>query len=263
MSSKRSLTHTRLSRSNVNSVVRSYLSPTPVGVGVGTSLIWAVHQTLLPARVWLRETRRRRSYSAVVLASFPGPRRRRGYSAVVLASFPDPRRRRGYSAVVLASFPGPAQLSVAFLYCKRRKAGRGLGTRLQPRETTSAAALSFVLGLPVCVLFALLFQQRGALWSRSILCFLFSSIVCRVLRGLLREQDGAISTTPKLHFENTMVPYQLPLGLRWAVRLPRNSYTCIFKFFTTRVLLFNEYECIYGTTYEYIHTYRHRLRSTR
>ena len=103
--------------------------------------------------------------------------------------------------------------------------------------------------------------------SRSILHFLFSSVVCRVLHGSLREQDGAISTTPKLHFENTMVPYQLPLDLRWAVRLPRNNYTCIFKFFTTRVSLFNEYECIYGTTYEYIstyiHTYRHRLRSTR
>jgi len=26
-------------------------------VGVGTSLIWAVDQTLLPVRVWLRETR--------------------------------------------------------------------------------------------------------------------------------------------------------------------------------------------------------------
>ena len=36
----------QLSRSDVNSVVRSYLSPTPVGVGVGTSLIWAVDQTL-------------------------------------------------------------------------------------------------------------------------------------------------------------------------------------------------------------------------
>ena len=46
----------QLSRSNVNSVVRSYLSPTPVGVGVGTSLTWAVDQTLLPARVWLHET---------------------------------------------------------------------------------------------------------------------------------------------------------------------------------------------------------------
>ena len=49
VSSKRSLTHTRLARSNVNSVVRNYLSPTP-------SLIWAVDQTLLPARVWLHET---------------------------------------------------------------------------------------------------------------------------------------------------------------------------------------------------------------
>ena len=28
-------------------MVRSYLSPTPVGVGVGTSFIWAVDQTLL------------------------------------------------------------------------------------------------------------------------------------------------------------------------------------------------------------------------
>ena len=34
----------QLSRGNVNSVVCSYLSPTPVGVGVGTSLIWAVDQ---------------------------------------------------------------------------------------------------------------------------------------------------------------------------------------------------------------------------
>ena len=35
----------------------------------------------------------------------------------------------GASAV--ASFPGPAQLSVAMLYCKQWKAGRGLGLRLQ------------------------------------------------------------------------------------------------------------------------------------
>ena len=48
----------QLSRSNVNSMVHSYLSSTPVRVGVGTSLIWAVDQTLLHARVWLRETKR-------------------------------------------------------------------------------------------------------------------------------------------------------------------------------------------------------------
>ena len=39
-----------------NAVVRTYLSPTPVRVGVGTSLIWAVDQTRLLVRVWLRET---------------------------------------------------------------------------------------------------------------------------------------------------------------------------------------------------------------
>ena len=43
----------QLSRGNVNSVVRSYLSPTPVEVGVGTSLIWAVDQTRLSS---LRES---------------------------------------------------------------------------------------------------------------------------------------------------------------------------------------------------------------
>ena len=44
-------------------MVRGYLSPTPVGVGVGTSLIWAVDQTLPSgeslatrdyARLWVR-----------------------------------------------------------------------------------------------------------------------------------------------------------------------------------------------------------------
>ena len=42
---------------------------------------------------------------------------------------------RGYN---LASFPGPAQLSVM---CKRRKAGRGLGTRLDIILVAYAAAL--------------------------------------------------------------------------------------------------------------------------
>ena len=51
----------------------------------------------LPARVWLRET----------ICTRPSP---------------------DFS---LASFPGPTQLSVAIIpHCKRRKAGRGLGTRL-------------------------------------------------------------------------------------------------------------------------------------
>ena len=40
-----------LDNCNVNGSVRTYLSPTPVGI----SLIWAVHQTL-PVRVRLHET---------------------------------------------------------------------------------------------------------------------------------------------------------------------------------------------------------------
>ena len=39
----------------------------------------------------------------------------------------------------LASFPGPAQLSVACSTNKRRKAGRGLGTRLICSHDTSAS----------------------------------------------------------------------------------------------------------------------------
>ena len=44
-----------LSQSNVNSVVHTYVSPIQVGVGVGTSLIWAVYQTLY--LVWLGKTK--------------------------------------------------------------------------------------------------------------------------------------------------------------------------------------------------------------
>ena len=73
MSSKQSLTHTRqaaiIAKHYVNSVVHRYLSPTPVGVGVGTSLTLLemkgyfkqgiygqLTRLSLPARVWLRET---------------------------------------------------------------------------------------------------------------------------------------------------------------------------------------------------------------
>ena len=71
VASKRSLPVTlnqlQLSRSNVNSVMRSYLSPTPVGVGVGTCLIWEVDQTLLSASVWLHETKLGVLFSPLVL----------------------------------------------------------------------------------------------------------------------------------------------------------------------------------------------------
>jgi len=42
---------------NVNVVICTYLSLTPVGEGVGIGLIWAVHQTRLLARVWLCKTK--------------------------------------------------------------------------------------------------------------------------------------------------------------------------------------------------------------
>ena len=53
----------------------------------------------------------------------------------------------------------------------------------------------------VCVLFprSAVSAARHAL-SHSILCFLFSSIVCGVLRRSLWEHNGAISTTPKALF---------------------------------------------------------------
>ena len=48
-------------------MVRTYLSPTLVGVGVGTSLIWAVDQTLLLARVWLPSLASQLPHGAEVL----------------------------------------------------------------------------------------------------------------------------------------------------------------------------------------------------
>ena len=46
----------QLSWSSVNSLVRSYLLSTPVGVGVGTSFIyWQFTRLSLPVRVWLKK----------------------------------------------------------------------------------------------------------------------------------------------------------------------------------------------------------------
>ena len=65
-----------------------------------------------------------------------------------------------------------------------------------------------------------------------------------------------IERPPKLHFENFNINYLLDLlCMLWEHGCEK--YTeCIFKFFTTRLSLFNEYE-IYGTTYEYIYIYIH------
>ena len=88
-----------------------------------------------------------------------------------------------------------------------------------------------------CVLFAVLFQRRGVRHAlvRFYVFLSGSSIVCGVFRRSLREYDCAISTTPR---NFTSIYHKF-----------------IFKFFTTRLSLFNEYEYFYGTTYKYIQTY--------
>ena len=52
-------------------------------------------------------------------------------------------------ALDVASFPGPTKLSVAismvaFPYCKQRKAGRGLGTRLPLMITISLCVVKYI-----------------------------------------------------------------------------------------------------------------------
>ena len=129
-------------------------------------------------------------------------------------------------------------------------------------ETTSAAAwvacrvLSFVLGLLSLCSFCSIASVAQHASSCLILCYLYSCVVCGVLCARShREHNGAIPIPLKLHSENTIIPSQLPLrfSLRTWLRLPRNARHKLFKF----LLLFNKYECIYGTTYKYIHTYIH------
>ena len=73
MSSKRSLTHTRHARNYHKAMQTLWYAatyrPPQLGVGVGTSLIWAVGQTLHPARAWLRKTTQRRGSTDVLVTS--------------------------------------------------------------------------------------------------------------------------------------------------------------------------------------------------
>ena len=71
--------------------------------------------------------------------------------------------------------------------------GKQAATRAAP------LALSFVQGLPSLCSFAQ--AAVSAAWhalSRSILRFLFSSIVCMVIRRPLQQCKSAISTTPEV-----------------------------------------------------------------
>ena len=82
-----------------------------------------------------------------------------------------------------------------------------------------------------------------SLWGSSVVCV-----------GDFENTIVPYRRPPKLHFKNFNINYPLNLlCILW--KHGREKYTeCIFKFFTTRLSLFNKYE-IYGMTYEYICTY--------
>ena len=90
------------------------------------------------------------------------------------------------------------------------------------------------------------FCPVSAVWwtlSCSILCFLFSSVVCGVLRRSLQEHNGPISAG------------ELPL--RFTLRTCETSKKCIFKFSERDSTNSTKIQSTYSTTYEYIHTYIH------
>ena len=136
----------------------------------------------------------------------------------------------------------------------------------------------FVLGLAsLCSFAQAAVSAAQHTLSHSILHFLFSSVVCGILRRPLRQHHCAISTTAKASLQehncaistipeaslwehNGSISTPVRLALRNVGVIDCEKYTsCIIRFFTTRIPLFNNYKCIYGTTYKYIHTYRHHL----
>ena len=123
--------------------------------------------------------------------------------------------------------------------------------RVWLHETTWAAAqaacfdLSFVLDLlsPCSICSAVSTVWHGQ--SHLILCFLFSSVVCGVPCRSRREHNGSIS---------------LPLMFTLRTQLwdCHEIATCAFSNFSQcGYCYFNNYECIYGMTIEYIHTHIH------
>ena len=80
------------------------------------------------------------------------------------------------------------------------------------------------------------------------------------------QHDSTISTTPKLHFKNTMVPYQLSLRLTLrnvAVRLFSDFSQCGYRYSTNTNVFTLQHTNTYKNIHAYIHTYRHSSRSTR
>ena len=119
---------------------------------------------------------------------------------------------------------------------------------------TPNLALSFVMGLLCQSVFLLLCCFSSEAWSVTFdpmlpLLLLFGG---SIVPG--RHFESTIVPywwLPKLHYENTIIRYQLPLRfrLRTWLRLPRIHLHKLFQFFTKWLSLFNEY----------IHTYIHTL----
>ena len=160
----------------------------------------------------------------------------------------------GASAVSLVPRPRPAFRRFSVLQATENWAGPGNEAAVVSRETTSAAArvarlaLSFVLGLlSLCSFCSAVSATRCALCHVRFYVSVCPPLLSGSFASYFENTMVPYRRPLQLRFEGTMIPYQLPH--RSSLRM-RNSYTCIFKFFTTRLL---KYECIYGTTYECKH----------
>ena len=138
-------------------------------------------------------------------------------------------------------------------------------TRLPQQLHEQHAMLSlFSWAYSACVLFGLLFRQHGpGALSRSILRFSAFRLLCCLRspsRVTSREHNCAISTTPEASLRE--LPCELPLRFNMAVRNTRlhsvfsNVSQRDYRYSTNTKLTVRR-------TNTYIHTYRHRLRSTR
>ena len=131
----------------------------------------------------------------------------------------------------------------------------GRGYRRQSQQLQEQHALLYHLSwaYSICVLFAPQLHQCRSAVSHLVLYFLFSSIVCGIFRGSLREHDGAIPTrSNQLHSKNTMVPYQLPLRF---TSVTAEKYTCINFSIATFVIQQITNVLTVQHTNTYIHTY--------
>ena len=123
--------------------------------------------------------------------------------------------------------------------------GRGFTSSYTSSSYTSSMSCS------ICC-WQFVFFCLGCCFSSTACSVLFDStfrfLYCLRCHLPLCQHDSAILTA-SLDVSIT------PLYLCWkvAVRLPRNKYRCVFRFFTTRILLFNNYECIYSMMCECIH----------